>query len=87
MFSILIGLVILAFPVVAIIALVLAIGASDRTRELNLRFAALERRMAQIAAAPAPEPEPIVDRAPPEAETRAQAATPPAAPTSPPVAR
>lgn len=86
MFSILIGLVILAFPVVAIIALVLAIGASDRTRELNLRFAALERRMAQIAAAPAPEPEPIVDRAPPEAETRAQAATPPAAPTSPPVA-
>src|ERR1700704_4455543 len=86
MFSILIGLVILAFPVVAISALVLAIGASDRTRELNLRFAALERRMAQIAAAPAPEPEPIVDRAPPEAETRAEAATPPAAPTSPPVA-
>ena len=41
MFSILIGLVILAFPVVAISALVLAIGASDRTRELNLRFAAL----------------------------------------------
>src|SRR5712672_1538819 len=83
MFSILI-LVALAFPVVAIAALVTAIGARDRIRALDLRLLALERRMAEVPAAPAPQP--TVDRSPPEAETRAQAATPPAAPTSPPVA-
>jgi uncharacterized membrane protein len=84
MLSILI-LVALAFPVVGIAALVIAIGARDRTRALDLRLVALERRMAQVPAAPAAAPQPTIDRPEPEVETKAEAATPPPAPALPPV--
>jgi uncharacterized membrane protein len=71
--EVLIGLVILTFPILAIVALVMAIGARGRVNALELRLAALERRPAP-AAAPAPAP------APPQPEPRPVAATPPPPP-------
>ena len=51
-------LLLLAFPIIAIVALVKTINLSDRLRRIEERFVALERRMigAPITAAPVPEP-------------------------------
>ncbi|HZE45561.1 MAG TPA: DUF2339 domain-containing protein, partial [Xanthobacteraceae bacterium] len=46
-FFVLIGLVVLAFPIIAIVALVKALGSSEQVRRIELRLAQLERRLAQ----------------------------------------
>src|SRR5215470_5584601 len=50
---ILLGLLLLAIPVFAIVALVKSIGLGDQVRRLDARLAAIERRMAAPAAEPA----------------------------------
>src|SRR5689334_13197731 len=55
LFSLLIALVI-AFPILAIVALVLAIGARERVRKLELRLAGLEGQLSGGALQPAPPP-------------------------------
>ncbi len=78
MFEVLIGLALLAFPILAIVALVTAVGARRHGRGLEQRLIALERARAQIPAAaptaapPATAPQPIAPDA--------AAATPPAPP-------
>src|SRR3979411_2377982 len=52
----LIVLVVLAFPVVAIVALVMASGARKRLLAFEVRLAALERQRAHAPAAPAVPP-------------------------------
>jgi uncharacterized membrane protein len=82
-FFVLLGLLVLAFPIIAIVALVKAIGASDQLRRVEQRLALLERRDATPSAPatqPAPEaPLPIVEPSVPVDEV---AAPPP--PPSPP---
>jgi hypothetical protein len=58
-FFVLLGLLVLAFPIIAIVALVKAIGLGDQLRRVDMQLAALERRVAQSspgAAAPPLEP-------------------------------
>jgi len=77
MLEVLIGLAVLAFPVLATVALVTAVGARDQARALERRLIALERERAQAPAAPtvtAP-PAPIARPQP-----RAEIATPPIPP-------
>ncbi len=78
---VLLGLIVLSFPIVAIVALVKTIGLGDRMRRVELRFAELESRIATgtVAAAPAttePPPAfvaaPFVAPAPPPVETEKQ---------------
>ncbi|HEY2134494.1 MAG TPA: DUF2339 domain-containing protein [Xanthobacteraceae bacterium] len=85
MFEVLIGLVVLAFPVLAIAALVVAVGTRDRVRDIDRRIVALERRMAQAPAASAPAPRPAIEPPQPVAPTTAEAPVRPAAPAAPPV--
>ena len=88
-------LVVLTFPVLAIVALVMAIKARGRVHALEARLDALERQRAQAPAAapavsppatqtprpaPRPEPRPAVATPPPAAVAPA----PPAAPSPPP---
>ena len=80
-------LLLLAFPVIAIVALVKAIGAGDRVDQLERRIVALEagQSAAPAPAAPAPaaaaiEPSPIIEAAPPEP------AAPEPAPSTAPIA-
>jgi len=84
-FFVLLGLLVLAFPIIAIVALVKAIGLGDQLRRVDVRLAALERQLATLppaAAAPPPEPTPPVSEpAPLVAEPAAEA---PAAPSAPP---
>jgi uncharacterized membrane protein len=68
----LLALLVLAFPVIAIIALVKALGAGDRLHRLDLRLAALERQMAAPGPPPAPAPEAPPTEPPPTAEVAAQ---------------
>lgn len=78
---VLIGLVVLTFPVVAIVALVVAIGVRGRVSALEFRLAAFERQRAQAAGAPSmrsPAPEA------PRSELRPAAATPPPVTAPPP---
>ena len=80
-FFVLLGLLVLAFPIIAIVALVKAIGLGNQLRRVDMQLAALERRVAQSssgAAAPpleptahVPEPAPIAP-APPAAEAPAE---------------
>ena len=79
---VLIGLVVLTFPVVAIVALVMATGASRQVRSLELRLAVLERQRAQAAAA-APAVSPPATEAP-RPEPRPAAVAPPPVPVTPP---
>jgi uncharacterized membrane protein len=60
-FFVLVGLVVLAFPIIAIVALVKALGSSEQVRRIELRLAQLERRLAQPLprAAQPPEPAPV----------------------------
>src|SRR5258708_23571035 len=98
-FFILLGLSLLAFPIIAIVALVKSVTLADQLRRITIRLADLERRVAQAppAAAPAtaaaPEPPPMAPE--PVAEAPAEptperepsiAATSPIAPP-PPVAK
>src|SRR5215813_3078894 len=55
-------LVALTIPILAIVALVMAISARARVNVLEQRLAALERRPAQAAAASAPPPRPEAPR-------------------------
>ena len=57
LFSLLIALVV-AFPVLAIVALVLAIGARERLRKLEFKLAGLEGQLSGLAPRPAPAPTP-----------------------------
>ena len=81
---VLIGLIVLSFPIIAIVALVKTIGLSDRLRQLELRFADLEARLAgaTVAVAPAAAPPP---QAAPEPAPVAEPMRPaePAKPTEP----
>src|SRR5262249_29516227 len=90
------GLLLLAFPIIAIVALVMAVGLGTELRRLNTRLAAIERNLAASApgtpAAPSAPAEPIPPVSQPAAtpaETAApppepeQAAAPPAGPTAP----
>ena len=80
-FFVLLGLLVLAFPIIAIVALVKAIGLGNQLRRVDMQLAALERRVAQsspgAAARPpeptahVPEPAPIAP-APPAAEAPAE---------------
>jgi uncharacterized membrane protein len=57
MFELLIALVVLAFPVAAIVGMVMAVGARDRVRVLEARLVVLERRLdGTPAGAATPEP-------------------------------
>jgi uncharacterized membrane protein len=56
-FFILLGLLLLAFPIIAIVALIKSIALDDQVRLVNARLAALEGRLAAgLAGATAPEP-------------------------------
>ncbi len=70
----LIGLLLLAVPVLAIVALVRTIGLGDRLSRLELRLAVLERGAPAAAAPPIPEP------APPPAPEREPIVPPPVPP-------
>src|SRR5215831_9614402 len=78
------GLLVLAFPVIAIVALVKTVNINERLRAIEARFAALEARVAG-SAAPAPNapprPEPVV--ASPEPAPSAPPAPPPPPPPPP----
>jgi len=64
---VLLALLILAFPIMAIVALVKSVGQGDRLRQLEGRFAALEARLAGGAApAPAAAATPWVSDIPPQ---------------------
>jgi uncharacterized membrane protein len=78
-FFVLLGLLLLAFPIVAIVSLVKSVTLADQLRRIDIRLSTIERRLAQppAAAAPAaasvaPEPPPIVPE--PAAATPAQPA-------------
>lgn len=79
---ILLGLMILAFPFIAIVALVKAVGHTDRLLRLETRLAAIEARLGGAAvlkgapgAAP-PKAEPPIPTAAAEPVAHAQAAVP-----------
>jgi uncharacterized membrane protein len=78
---ILLGLLLLAFPIIAIVALVKAVGAGDQLRRLDARLAGLERRvsagLAPAAAAPEPPPSPAAPVAEPVPPKPAEPAAPP----------
>ena len=83
LFSLLIALVI-AFPVLAIVALVLAIGARERVRKLELRLAGLEGQLSGGALQPAPPP-PLAPEAVKELEAKIEEPAAPATPEGSPV--
>jgi uncharacterized membrane protein len=91
-FFVLIGLLVLAFPIIAIVALVKALASSDQLRRVELRLTQIERRLAQsppaAAAPPPPEPAPVPPKSapsipePPVAPAPEPVAPPPAAAAS-----
>jgi len=81
LFSLLIALVV-AFPVLAIVALVLAIGARERLRKLEFKLAGLEGQLSGLAPRPAPAPTPAPE-AVKEREAKIEEPAPPA-PEEPP---
>jgi uncharacterized membrane protein len=95
-FFILLGLFLLAFPIIAIVALVKSVTLADQLRRVTIRLTELERHVAQAAPAavaaptiapPTPEPPPIVSgpvaEAPTQPPERTIAATSPIAPPPP----
>ncbi len=70
LFFVILGLLLLAFPIIAIVALVKVVGLGDRLRRLETRLTALEGRPpARAPAAPellAPVSPPLQPDAPPE---------------------
>jgi uncharacterized membrane protein len=90
LFSLIIVLVI-AFPVLAIVGLVLAVGARERIRRLELRLAGLEGRLAGLAgetSSPAPVAPPVPEVLPTASQpwAKIEEAAPPLAPAEPPAA-
>jgi uncharacterized membrane protein len=93
-FFFILGLVLLAFPIIAIVALAKTININDRLRGMDARFAALELRVtgtpaaasAPTAAPPTPAPAPPVPDPIPTPAIPAAAAKPPSVeqPASPP---
>ena len=90
-FFVLLGIALLALPVIAIVALVMAVGNRDRLRALDLRFGALERQLAAVGAAATPAAtyrtgadDPLHRRAEPVQQFEPEP-TPPAAETIPPM--
>ena len=89
-FLFLLGLLLLAIPIIAIIALVMAVGLRDQLRRMQARLAALEGRLATAPSAPQtgqrretpaePVPPAPVHEAPPAVEPRPQ----PEGPVEPP---
>jgi uncharacterized membrane protein len=82
---VLLGLIVLSFPVIAIVALVKSVGLGDRLRQLELRLAALESRPtvgpAATAASPTSATPPITATAPtPSPEPEKPPEPPPVAP-------
>jgi uncharacterized membrane protein len=85
MFEVLIGLVVLAFPILAIVALVTASGTREQIRALERRLIALERERMQAAPAePAAAPPVSVPQAPTPREAAPLVAPPVVAPPTPP---
>ncbi len=82
LFSLLIALVV-AFPVLAIVALVLAIGARERLRKLEFKLAGLEGQLSGLAPQPAPAPTPAPE-AVKEREAKIEELAAPPAPEEPP---
>ncbi len=78
---VLIGLIVLTFPVIAIVALVMAVSARGQVRVLESRLAALERQRTQAAAPPTMAPPAT---AAPRPEPRPAAVTPPPVSVAPP---
>jgi uncharacterized membrane protein len=66
---VLLGLLLLAFPIIAITALVKSVGLAEHLRRLEARLAVLERGVAGM-----PAPEPIAPISVPQAETRPEEA-------------
>jgi uncharacterized membrane protein len=84
-FFILLGLLLLAFPVIAIVALVKSIGAGEQLRRIEIRLGALERQPAAMAAAAAaPEPSPVPQEPVEPETTHATEPFPPAQPQAAP---
>ena len=78
----LLGLLLLSFPIIAIVALVKTINITDRLRALEQRFAALERRVAAAPGAAPPPPEtPAAE--PPEPAAAAEPVSPQEPPPEP----
>ena len=75
---VMIGFIVLIFPILAIVALVFAVGARNRITAVELRLAALERQRTDAPATPRTTAEPARPQAP-------AAAPPPAAAVPPPV--
>ena len=68
---VLLGLIVLSFPIIAIVALVKSVGLNDRLRRLELQFDALETRLASGVAPATPAAAPLpgaVVQQPPAAE-------------------
>jgi uncharacterized membrane protein len=91
LFFVILGLLLLAFPIIAIVALVKVVGLGDRLRRLETRLTALEGRPpARAPAAPellAPVSPPLQPDAPPElAPVEETPAEPPVPEPEPPVA-
>jgi uncharacterized membrane protein len=83
LFFFLLGLLLLAFPVIAVVALVKSIGLGERLRRLEALLAAFERRMALAPGAAPPSP---IKEPPPSAAPRPgiePASTPAAPPREP----
>ena len=92
---VLLGLLVLSFPIIAIVALVKTININDRLRGMDARFAALELQFAgapgaapvpSAAPQPAPEPEPTPAEPPPAPEPIPQQPDPAPVPPAPPAA-
>src|SRR5215813_12805972 len=85
LFSLLIALVV-AFPVLTIVALVLAIGARERLRKLESKLAGLEGKLSGLAPQPAPAlTPPPAPEAVKEREAKIEEPAAPPAPEQPPV--
>jgi uncharacterized membrane protein len=79
---VLLGLLVLSFPIIAIVALVKTVTINDRLRSFERRLAALEPRPAAApGAAPPPQPEPSPVFVPPAPATAAEPPPPPPQPT------
>jgi uncharacterized membrane protein len=84
---VLLVLLLLAFPIIAIVALVKAVGLGDQLRRLDARLATVERwvsaGMTPVAAAPEPAPSPAAPVAEPVPEKPAEPAAQPPQPDPP----
>src|SRR5882757_2402291 len=91
---VLLGLLVLSFPIIAIVALVKAVNVNDRLRAMEARFAALDLKVGSLLgaapvaaprpAAPPPQPAAPAASAPPETiKAPPEPAPPPETPPKP----